>query len=50
MEAPEIQNKLISSFFQEKKSKIVPEVGFKSLLENPPVTSKLFKKKPQSTN
>ena len=48
--APAIQNKLISSFFEEKKSKLVPDVGFKSILENPPVTSKHFRRKAQSNN
>lgn len=38
---------MISEFFENKKSKLAPEVGFKSVLESAPVTHKAFKKKQQ---
>lgn len=47
---PKKETAVISNFFEEKRSKIVPDVGFKSLLENPPVTNTNFKKRIGNNN
>lgn len=43
--SPPKQTSNLDNFFDDKRSKIVPEVGFKSLLDNPPVSNKNFKTK-----
>lgn len=40
-----LKSKMLQSFFEEKKSKIMPETGFRSLLENPPISPRTFKKR-----
>ena len=45
-----MQSRVLQSFFDDKKSKLVSDTGFRSLLENPPISPKNFKKRIGANN
>jgi hypothetical protein len=47
---PVLQSRALQSFFEKKREEVVPDMGFRSLLENPSVSPTNFKKRKANLN